>query len=378
MTETARIPSMEAGKRLPRTTPLYDLHAELGGKIVDFAGWSLPVHYPAGIMAEHKHCREGAGLFDVSHMGQVHLRGERVSAAFERLVPGNIRGLKLGHARYTVFTNDQGGVLDDLIVSRTEDGLFVVVNAGCRDADLNHMRAHLEPEVEVEALTDRALLALQGPVAVDVLTGLVPNVADLKFMQTMEAKVDRATVRLSRLGYTGEDGFEISIAGAEAPNLARLLLADERVLPIGLGARDSLRLEAGLCLYGHELSTDITPIEAGLAWTIGKRRREEGEFLGSTAILAQFVNGPDRRLVGIKPAGRAPARDGTEIQDRNGDAIGIITSGGFGPTVGGPVSMGYVPTSFAKPGTNVVLMVRGKPHDAQITSLPFVPHRYKR
>ncbi len=362
----------------PKTTPLYDLHVELGGKIVDFAGWSLPVQYAAGIMAEHKHCREKAGLFDVSHMGQVRLRGADAASAFERLVPGNIDGLKVGRARYTIFTNDQGGVLDDLIASRTEDGLFVVVNAGCRDADIAHMRTHLEPEIEVEELTDQALLALQGPAAVDVLTALAPEAADLSFMQTIEADVDGAAVRLSRLGYTGEDGFEISVANGDAPDLAKRLLADDRVLPIGLGARDSLRLEAGLCLYGHELSTEITPIEAGLSWAIGKRRRDEGGFPGSDKILAQIVNGPARALVGIRPEGRAPARDGTEIQDQDGRTIGIVTSGGFGPTVGGPVSMGYVPPAFAEPGTDIVLLVRGKTHPARITPLPFVPHRYKR
>ena len=249
----------------PRKTPLYDLHLEQGGKIVDFAGWSLPVQYAAGIMAEHRHCREQAGLFDVSHMGQVRLRGADAASAFERLVPGNIDGLKEGNARYTVFTNDQGGVLDDLIASRTADGLFVVVNAGCRDADIAHMRSNLEPDIEVEELTDQALLALQGPAAVDVLAALAPEAAHLKFMQTTETSVGDVAVRVSRLGYTGEDGFEISVAAGDAVDLARRLLGDERVLPIGLGARDSLRLEAGLCLYGHELSEEITPIEAGLS-----------------------------------------------------------------------------------------------------------------
>jgi aminomethyltransferase len=364
---------------LPKSTPLYDLHVELGGKIVNFAGWSLPVQYTAGIMAEHRHCREQAGLFDVSHMGQVIIAGGADAArAFEQLVPGNIDGLNVGNARYTVFTNDKGGVLDDLIVSRTGDDLFVVVNAGCRDADIAHMRAHLEADFEVEELTDRALLALQGPAAADVLEVHTPAAATLKFMQTMESTVAGVPARLSRLGYTGEDGFEISVAGADAPDLARRLLADERVLPIGLGARDSLRLEAGLCLYGHELTPDITPIEAGLRWSIGKRRREEGGFPGADIILEQLANGPARTLVGIRPEGRAPAREGTEIHDRDGRAIGLVTSGGFGPTVGGPVSMGYVPPSLAEPETEVVLMVRGKAHAARIAPLPFVPHRYKR
>jgi len=362
----------------PKRTPLYDLHVELGGKIVDFAGWSLPVQYAAGIMDEHRHCREQAGLFDVSHMGQVVIRGADAASAFERLVPGNIEGLKPGNARYTVFTNDQGGVLDDLIVSRTENGLFVVVNAGCRDADIAHMKHHLQPACDVEELTDRALLALQGPAAVAVLEPLAPATATLGFMQSIETTLAGIPARISRLGYTGEDGFEISVAGGDALDLARSLLGDERVQPIGLGARDSLRLEAGLCLYGHELTPDITPIEAGLAWSIGKRRREEGGFPGATKIQHQHVNGPARRLVGMRPAGRAPAREGTVIADQDGQTIGEVTSGSFGPSVGGPVSMGYVPPSHAEPGTEIVLMIRGKPHPASITPLPFTPHRYKR
>lgn len=362
----------------PKRTPLYDFHVEHGGKVVDFAGWSLPVHYAAGIMAEHRHCREQAGLFDVSHMGQVMIRGAGADAAFERLVPGNIGDLKEGRARYTQFTNERGGVLDDLIVSRVEDGLFAVVNAGCRDADIAHMRGHLEPDFEVEELDDRALLALQGPAAVDVLKEHAPAVADLAFMQTMTATIAGIPARISRLGYTGEDGFEISVKSDDAPDLARHLLANDRVLPIGLGARDSLRLEAGLCLYGHELDPDITPIEAGLAWSIGKRRRAEGGFLGADIILKQLADGPTQKLVGIRPEGRAPARENTEIQDRDGQVIGRVTSGGFGPTVGGPVSIGYVRPDHAEPETELVLMVRGKPHAAHTASMPFVPHRYKR
>lgn len=378
LTETIEAPSSESADRPVKTTALYDLHVDLGGKMVDFAGWSLPVHYPSGIMAEHKHCRDKAGLFDVSHMGQVVIRGDRAAKAFERLVPGNIDGLKVGHARYTVFTNEEGGVLDDLIVSRVDDGLFVVVNAGCRDADIAHMRAHLEPDVDMEELTGHALLALQGPAAADVLQKLTSDTIDLAFMQTKEIIIDGVLVRLSRLGYTGEDGFELSVANDDVVTLAKPLLADERVLPIGLGARDSLRLEAGLCLYGHELSPDITPIEAGLSWTIGKRRRQEGGFPGSDVILAQRVNGPTKKLVGICPEGRAPAREGTEIHDLDGGKLGLVTSGGFGPTIGGPVSMGYVPPSHAEPGTEVSLLVRGKSHAARIAPLPFVPHRYKR
>ena len=367
-----------ADQPIQKTTPLYELHVELGGKIVDFAGWSLPVQYPAGIMSEHRHCREKAGLFDVSHMGQVVIRGNDAASAFEQLVPGNIEGLKPGHARYTTFTNEEGGVLDDLIVSRLDDGLFIVVNAGCRAADIAHMRARLEPNFEVEELTNRALLALQGPAAVDLLAEHRPEAAGLRFMQTMETTFKDIPVRLSRLGYTGEDGFEISVADSDALDLARHLLGDERVMPIGLGARDSLRLEAGLCLYGHELNAEITPIEAGLTWSIGKRRREEGGFPGADVIKAQLNSGVRKKLVGIRPEGRAPAREGTEIQDADGKTIGVVTSGGFGPTVEAPVSMGYIPPSLAEPGSDVTLMVRGKAKPARIAKLPFTPHRYRR
>ncbi len=373
MTNPTALPS----KAVPKSTPLLDLHVELHGKIVDFAGWSLPVQF-AGIMAEHRHCREKAGLFDVSHMGQVIIHGERAATAFERLVPGNIEGLKAGHARYTVFTNDEGGVLDDLIVSRIEGGLFVVVNAGCRDADIAHMRAALEPGHKVEELAEQALMALQGPAAVGVLDGHAPSASDLQFMQTMEAVIDGMSCRISRLGYTGEDGFEISVAAADAERLARLLLAHKDVAPIGLGARDSLRLEAGLCLYGHELSPETTPVEAGLGFAIGKRRRETGGFPGAEIILEQLEAGPQRKLVGLRPVGRAPARENTDIQDMAGELIGYVTSGGFGPSVNAPISMGYVRSDHAKPGMTVKLMIRGKPHDAEVAALPFVPHRYHR
>ncbi len=362
----------------PKRTPLHDLHVELGGKMVDFAGWTLPVHYPGGIMAEHRHCRAKAGLFDVSHMGQVLVRGDAAATAFERLVPGDIQALSENHARYTLFTNDQGGVLDDLIVSRIEGGLFVVVNAACRAADIAHMRAFLEPEHRVEELTDRALLALQGPKAAEVLRDLVPAATALRFLETGRFTVDGMACRISRLGYTGEDGFEISIANDLAVRLARLLLASDQVEAIGLGARDSLRLEAGLCLYGHELSTEITPIEANLAWTIGKRRRLAGDFPGADVILAQLTDGPARKLVGLRPTGRAPARENTEISDLSDHVVGRVTSGGFGPTVNGPVSMGYVRADRAAAGTPVKLRIRGKAHDAEVIDLPFVAHRFHR
>jgi aminomethyltransferase len=362
----------------PRRTPLHDLHIALGGRMVDFAGWSLPVQYPAGIMAEHRHCRSAAALFDVSHMGQVLIHGEDVAAAFEALVPGNVTGLAQDRLRYTVLTNQQGGVLDDLIVGRVAGGLSVVVNAACRDADLAHMRASLEPGHRVEELAGRGLLALQGPMAAEVMDRLAPGSADLQFMQSADLHVADRPCRVARSGYTGEDGFEISVAAEQAAALARALLDQAEVEPAGLGARDSLRLEAGLCLYGHELSPEITPIEAGLAWTIGKRRREQGGFPGAEAILRQLRDGPARKLIGIRPDGRTPAREGAEIQDSSGRTIGMVTSGGFGPTVGGPIALGYVACDRAAADTPLTLIVRGKPHPARVADLPFVPHRYQR
>jgi aminomethyltransferase len=371
-------PSSLSVDSAPRRTPLHDLHVELGGRMVDFAGWSLPVQYPAGIMVEHRHCRSAAALFDVSHMGQVLIHGEDAADAFEALVPGNVAGLDQGRLRYTVLTNERGGVLDDLIVGRAAGGLYLVVNAACRDADLAHMRASLEPGHRVEELAGRGLLALQGPQAAAVMARLAPTSADLQFMRSAELRVADWSCRVARSGYTGEDGFEISVAAEEALPLARALLDQAEVEPAGLGARDSLRLEAGLCLYGHELSPEITPIEAGIAWTIGKRRREQGGFPGAEVILRQLREGPARKLVGIRPDGRTPAREGTEIQDALGQAIGTVTSGGFGPTVGGPIALGYVAREHAAPGTPLTLIVRGKPHLARVADLPFVPHRYKR
>jgi aminomethyltransferase len=371
-------PNVPTSAPAPRRTPLYDLHVELGGKMVDFAGWSLPVQYPAGIMAEHRHCRSAAALFDVSHMCQVLIRGEGAAAAFERLVPGDVAGLAEGRLRYTVFTDDRGGVLDDLIAGRVPEGLFVVANASRREADLAHMRAALAPEHPVEELADRALLALQGPNAAEVLGRLCPSSTRLAFMQTMTAAVAGQPCRVARSGYTGEDGFEISVAAADAAALARRLLEEPEVAPAGLGARDSLRLEAGLPLYGHELSAETTPVEAGLNWTIAKRRRGAGDFPGADVILRQLAEGAERKLVGIRPDGRAPAREGTEVRDPAGQPIGTVTSGGFGPTVGGPIALGYVRAAHAAPASPLQLAIRGKPHPAAVAALPFVPHRYKR
>jgi aminomethyltransferase len=358
-----------------RRTPLHDLHRELGARMVPFAGWDMPLQYPAGILAEHRHCRGAAALFDVSHMGQVRLAGASAAQGLERLVPADVAGLAPGRARYTVLTSPDGGVLDDLIVSNAGDHLFLVVNAGGREQDLAHLRDHLDG---VEELADRALLALQGPAAAAVLQRLAPASAALRFMGTATMEVAGARCRVSRLGYTGEDGFEISVSAEDAVRLARALLDSPEVRPAGLGARDSLRLEAGLCLYGHDLDPSTSPVEAGLGWTIQKRRRAEGGFPGAARILAELKDGPARRLVGLRPELRAPAREGSEIQDGDGRAIGRVTSGGFGPTVGGPIAMGYVEADRAAAGTAVQLIVRGKPQAAKVAELPFVPHRYHR
>lgn len=358
-------------------TPLFELHRELGAKLVPFAGYAMPVHYPDGILAEHRWCREHAALFDVSHMGQIAIRGEGAARALEQLVPGDILALAEGRARYTVLTDENGGILDDLIVSNAGDHLFLVVNAACKHDDLAHLRAHLEPCCQVVELAERALLALQGPEAERALARLAPECAGLRFMQTAALRVGGLDCRVSRLGYTGEDGFEISVAADHAAKLARTLLAAPEVRPAGLGARDSLRLEAGLCLYGHDIDRSTTPVEAGLGWTIGKRRREEGGFPGAATILRQLAEGPPRKLVGLRPEGRAPAREGTAIVGF-GDVVGRVTSGGFGPTVGGPVAMGYVPTALARPGARLELRIRGRDEPAEVTSLPFVPHRYHR
>ncbi|WP_323796396.1 glycine cleavage system aminomethyltransferase GcvT [Nisaea sp.] len=357
-------------------TPLHGLHVELGAKMVPFAGYDMPVQYPAGVKAEHLHTRTKAGLFDVSHMGQVKLTGADAARDLERLVPGDLDGLSVGQMRYSMFTNDKGGILDDLMVCRIEDGLMVVVNAACKDADIAHMRANLSSEITV--LEDRALIALQGPGAEVALSALAPAAATLSFMTGAEMNVDGAACFVTRSGYTGEDGYEISVPADQADALARKLLAQNDVEAIGLGARDSLRLEAGLCLYGHDIDETTTPIEAALAWSIGKRRREEGGFPGADIILDQIKNGAPRKRVGILPDGRAPAREGTEIQAPDGTSIGIITSGGFGPCLEAPLAMGYVTTEHAAAGSAVNVVVRGKALPAKTAKMPFVPNGYKR
>lgn len=354
------------------------MHVALGAKMVPFAGYDMPVQYPTGILSEHLHARAAAGLFDVGHMGQVRLKGADAIAALERLVPGDIAALRPGQIRYTQFTDAKGGILDDLMVTRFGDHLFLVVNAGCKADDIAHLKAYLPASVALEHLDDRGLIALQGPKAAEVMKRLSPAAAALSFMTAAACLIGEEKCLVSRSGYTGEDGFEISVAASRAEALARRFLDMPEVKPIGLGARDSLRLEAGLCLYGHDIDRTTTPIEAGLAWSISKRRRDEGGYPGDAVVRQQLADGAPRRLVGLRPEGKAPARDGTEIVDVHGAALGKVTSGGFGPTVGGPIAMGYVPKAFAKPDTPVGLVVRGKALAAKVVRLPFVEKRYAR
>lgn len=359
-----------------KATPLNHLHRELGGKMVPFAGWEMPIQF-AGILAEHNQCRESAVLFDVSHMAQVRLTGPDIAARLENLVCGNIQGLKPGRMRYTLFLDDQGGILDDLMVTHGGDHLFLVVNAACAQADIARLRAGLGTDA-VQVMDAHALIALQGPKAAEALARLAPAAAELKFMGAAALDIDGVGCFVTRSGYTGEDGFEISVPAAAAEGLARRLLDQPEVAPAGLGARDSLRLEAGLCLYGHDIDASTTPVEADLAWTIGKPRREAADFPGAARVLAQLAQGPARKRVGLRPAGKAPVREGTEIIDGDGKVIGRVTSGGFGPTVGGPVAMGYVPADLAEPGTGIGINLRGRRIEAQVCAMPFVTQNYHR
>jgi aminomethyltransferase len=370
-----RLVSLPADAAPLRRTPLYDLHKARGARMVGFAGYEMPVQYPSGIIAEHLHTRARAGLFDVSHMGQIRLRGAAAAPALEALVPGDLQGLATGRMRYTLLLNDTGGILDDLIVTRTADGLALVVNAACKDADLAHLRAALDPAVAIEPLFERGLLALQGPQAAAVLARFAADTATMPFMSAADATIAGAPCTLTRSGYTGEDGFELSLAAEDTAAVAEALLSQPEVAPIGLGARDTLRLEAGLCLYGHDIDETTTPIEAGLGWTIARRRRAEAGFPGAATILRQLAEGTSRRRVGIRPDGRAPAREGTAILDPAGEPAGQITSGGFGPSVGAPIAMGYVASAHAAPGSALALVVREVPRPARVAPLPFVPAR---
>mgnify|MGYP003634752755 FL=1 len=366
----------------PISLPLADLHAELGGKMVPFAGYSMPVQYPAGVMSEHLHVRDKAGLFDVSHMGQVVLRGDGAARALEGLLPVNVVGLAEGRQRYGLLMLPDGGVADDLMFANRGDHLLLVVNGAMKHADMEILRAGL-PGQSVEMLDGRALLALQGPLAETVLEAMVPGVAAMKFMDVRSFDWNDADLWISRSGYTGEDGYEISVPVAQAEAFARALLASDDVMPIGLGARDSLRLEAGMPLYGQDLTADISPVEADLGWAIQKIRRTGGDraggFPGADRVLAELDNGPKRRRVGLLPEGRAPMRMGVMLygSDTATAPIGTVTSGGFGPSVGAPIAMGYVPDGTVT-GTVLYGDVRGKRLPVTVTDLPFHQPRYKR
>ena len=367
-------------------TPLAAAHKAAGARMVPFAGHLMPVQYPTGIMAEHAWTREHAGLFDVSHMGQATLHGPdfaTTAAALEALVPADIAALKPGQQRYTQLLNEEGGIVDDLMVVRpvdpaAEGELLIVVNAGTKDADYRLIEAALPEDVQIRPLDGMALLALQGPEAADVLSRIAPDCATMTFMSARPLMIGEVPTHTSRSGYTGEDGYEISVTASDAPSLWATLLEDERVKPIGLGARDSLRLEAGLPLYGHDINQETSPIEAGLAWSIQKRRRQEGGFPGQLRIARELAEGPIRRRVGIRVEGRAPVREHADILDAAGELVGKVTSGGFAPTVGAPIAMGYVVSDFAKPGTELGLSLRGRTIAGIVVPLPFTPHRYKR
>jgi aminomethyltransferase len=371
-----------------RRTPLHALHLARGAKMVPFAGYEMPVQYPTGVLREHLHVRSSAGLFDVSHMGQIALRPksgkiEDAARALERLVPQDIVAIAPGRQRYAQFTNEAGGILDDLMVANFGDHLFLVVNAACKADDEAHLRAGLSDVCVIEPLIERALIALQGPKAELVLAKLCADVAAMKFMDSGPRRIDGIDCFVSRSGYTGEDGFEISVPAERAEALAGALLADSAVLPIGLGARDSLRLEAGLCLYGHDIDTTTTPVEGALEWSIQKSRRHGGAraggFAGADRILAQIEQGAPRRRVGLRPEGRAPVREGAMLfADANSsESIGTVTSGGFGPSLNAPLAMGYLP-SHAATGITVFAEVRGQRLPMQIAPMPFVANAYKR
>lgn len=378
-----------------KKTSLHALHLELGAKMVPFAGYEMPVQYKLGVLGEHNHTRAKAGLFDVSHMGPAFLHGadetlsgdaahEAVAAALETLVPGDLKNLKPGQMRYTQLLNDEGGIIDDLMVTRPvlargQGLLFLVVNAGNKEKDFQLISEKLGDRTKLTRLDhERSLLALQGPKAADVLARFVPEAHELGFMELARVEIEGKRALITRSGYTGEDGYEICLMNNVAETFARKLLGEAEVEPIGLGARDSLRLEAGLCLHGHDIDETTTPVEAALAWSISKRRREEANFPGADRILGQIADGPPRKRVGIQPEGKGPAREGTQVVDAQGNEIGHVTSGGFGPTAGTPVAMGYLNAGHTKVGTSVTLMVRGKPRPATIVAMPFIEKRYRK
>ena len=370
-----------------RKTPLNALHREFGAKLTEFAGYEMPVQYRLGILGEHQHTRKKAGLFDVSHMGQVILSGqsyEETALALEKVLPMDVLGLEIGRQRYGFLTTDEGGILDDLMFSNRGDHIFVVLNAACKDSDIKYLRSLLEPNISIKEIESRALIALQGPASEAVLGKYHPQIKNMKFMDVETLTIDGAECWISRSGYTGEDGFEISIPAEAAEPITRSILSNQNVEFIGLGARDSLRLEAGLCLYGHDIDQATTPVEASLTWAIQKARRSNGSrasgFIGSEIILKQLAGGTNKKRVGFLPQTRAPMREGVEIfgTETSKDAIGKITSGGYGPTVGYPIAMGYINSEYANSEDDLFGELRGKRVRVKVSNLPFVPLNFKR
>ncbi|WP_419535838.1 glycine cleavage system aminomethyltransferase GcvT [Endozoicomonas sp.] len=373
----------EASAESLKKTPLYNLHLAQGAKMVPFAGYEMPVQYPSGVKTEHLHTRNKAGVFDVSHMGQLRLSGVGADRFLESLVPVDIVDLPVGKQRYALFTNEAGGILDDLMVTRYDDCLYLVVNAACKEQDTQHLQAHLPEGVTLERLNDRALIAIQGPMAADVMQRLIPEVADMVFMDSRQLSIDGVPCFISRSGYTGEDGFEISIPESEAERITRLLLDHPEVELIGLGARDSLRLESGLCLYGHDIDVNTTPVEASLIWAISKNRRHDGEraggFPGAENILKQIeTKQVGTKRIGLIGSSRAPVREGADLVDEQGRSIGRVTSGTFGPSVEAPVAMALINADYATLGTEVYALVRGKKLPMTVSKMPFIEQRYYR
>ena len=364
-------------------TPLYDLHLSQGAKMISFAGYEMPVQYPAGVMKEHLHTRKKAGLFDVSHMGQIILRGKNfasVATALEKLIPMDVIGLQVDRQRYGFFTNKDGGIDDDVMFANRGDHIFLVVNAACKMQDITHLKSHLSDNIQVEHVTNRALLALQGPKAEYVLKKYCPGICQMKFMDVATLSLSGAECWVSRSGYTGEDGFEISIPTSAAELLAKTLLKHEDVEFIGLGARDSLRLEAGFCLYGHDLDQNTSPVEANLSWAMQTRRRKEGGFLGAKRILGEIVSGSKRKRIGIIPEGRTPVRKGISLFSNQyiDQPIGVVTSGGFSPTLGVPIAMGYVLEHYSNSDIRLFAEVRGKRLPVKIVKFPFIGVKFKK
>lgn len=364
----------------PERTALYSLHKEFGARLVTFAGYQMPVQYSKGIKYEHQHTRTQAGLFDISHMGQIRVYAKDAVTELERLVPSDLQNLQLNQQRYTVLTNQEGGIIDDLMISRMPDHLSLVVNASCKAKDFDYLTDELLPECRIEMLADQALLALQGPEAVTILASFVPDINQLAFMQVGKFRINDIYCLISRCGYTGEDGFEIAVASADVETLVRILLDNDTVELVGLGARDSLRLEAGLCLYGHDIDETTTPVEAGLDWVIARKYRDgdanTAVFPGAEKILAQLREGTQTIRMGFRPEGKIPVREGTKIINDTDEQVGRITSGGYGQTIGGPVAMGYVLTQYAAVGTKLSVVIRDRRHTLYVTALPFVGHNY--